>query len=221
VLAIALSGCFLKPGPPGIAGEAGAGDDVPPGGGPDGRPPDGGSLDVTGSRANYVFVTSAPITLLGGAMANQNLNRADSLCNQSAVNAQLFGHYLAWMSDSTVSGAADRLRAKLARGWITPTNVPVADTVDDIVASPTRMFNTPRIDEHMVDAVASNPGLEVATGTDANGMGDIANSMCFSGSIRVGRPAALAGWTDATVELCSTTTLRVYCFGYDFNVHVP
>ena len=221
MLAIALSGCFIKPDPPGIAGEAGAGDDVPPGGGPDGQPPDSGGSDGSAGRANYVFVTSTPITLLAGAMANQNLNRADALCNQSAINAQLFGHYLAWMSDDTVSGAADRLRAKLARGWISPNNVAVADTVDDIVASPTRMFSAPRIDEHMVDAVAANPGLEVATGTNSNGMGDTANSTCPAGSIRVGKPAVLATWTDGGTEFCSTTTLRVYCFGYDFNVHVP
>jgi hypothetical protein len=207
LLLIALTGCFIKPDPPGIAGDAS----------PDG----GGGDDGIPSRANYAFVSSGVINFVL-ADGITNLKHADDLCNVNAHHASppLLGSYVAWLSDRLPGpSASDRLRAKGARGWILPDGEPFADTVDDIASL--QLLGPLHIDENGNDVSLTLP--EIATGTGADGAVMFnQDASCSTNMIAVGDPSMVdASWTSTGYNMCTAPNLRLYCFGTDFNVHVP
>lgn len=171
----ATAGRFIKPDPPGIAGEAGAGDDADLTG--DGGPP----------RANYVFFTSGTFT---PNTPQTNLMRADAMCNLAAMQAmpQRYGHYVAWLSGNGVGEAAiDRLRAHHPRGWKLVNGELFADTVDDLANG--ILLGALHLDENGVDIAPGTNLVQVATGSDQHG-GDIigADVACSQGKIEIGDP---------------------------------
>jgi hypothetical protein len=213
VLAIALSGCFIKPDPPGISREAGVGDDAPS---------TGDSNDGTLSKqANVVFITS------GVFLPNDpssSLTRADQLCAQTAhlATPPIPGNFVAWLSGNGVGESAiERLRARNPRGWRLVNGDPFADTVDDIAAI--NIFTTPHIDENGVDVLTLGGAVQAATGSDRHGNDMVgADTQCSQGRIEIGRPiVADFSWSEAGYLLCSDTTMRLYCFQVDLQVHVP
>ena len=212
LIPIALTGCFIKPDPPGIAKDA-----SPDGGGGDSA----GGGDGIPSRANYAFVSSGVIQLvLSDGVAN--LNHADDLCNLSAHHASppLSGSYVAWLSDRSLgSSAADRLRATGARGWILPDGELFADTVDDVASL--QLLGPLHVDENGVDVSSTPP--QVATGTGADGAAVLdEDASCSTNKIRIGDPSMVdASWTTKDYNACTAPNLRLYCFGSDLNVHVP
>jgi hypothetical protein len=84
------------------------------------------------------------------------------------------------------------------------------------------MFGAPHIDGNGHDAVLADMSLQVATGTGADGKAIVgADADCFQGRIEIGSPRFVqSSWTDEGYVLCSATNLRLYCFGYDYNVPV-
>jgi hypothetical protein len=223
VLVIALSGCFIKPGPPGIAGEAGTGDDARSGDAPSGGGPDSGADGGTSSTANIVFITSGTFT---PDVPAQNLTGADALCNESAAEATppIHGNFTAWFSGNNPGEAAiDRIRVGNVRGWRLVDGTPFADTVDDIAAL--NIMSTPHLDENGHDVLSGAMIVQATTGSDMNGNDMVgADALCSQGRIEIGEPAIVSNkgmWSDAGHVGCSTTTLRLYCFQHDFNVHVP
>jgi hypothetical protein len=210
LLPIALTGCFIKPDPPGIAG-------------PDGGGGDGGG-DSPPSRANYAFVSSGVIDLVLSDGVT-NLKHGDDLCNTNASHATppLAGRYVAWLSDRPPGpSASDRLRQHNAAGWILPDGEPFANTVDDIESL--NLLNPLHIDENGTDVSVTTNLPVVATGTGANGAAVLnQDASCSTNKIEVGDPSVVdASWTDIGYDPCNVAVnLRVYCFGIDFNVHVP
>jgi hypothetical protein len=45
---------------------------------------------------------------------------------------------------------------------------------------------------------------------------------CSTNMVTVGDPSMVdASWTSTGYNACTAPNLRLYCFGTDFNVHVP
>ncbi len=203
LLALALAGCFVKPGAPGGA----AGD-----GGTDAR----GGGDAAGDTQaqaypNIMFVSAGVFTGLPLQLGGDT-----SFCGMAAQQAHLPGNWIGWLSDATYGNAADRLSAEpYARGWARPDGQPFADTVYDIVTG--NILNPPVIDENGHDVLLADPNVQVATGTLANGMIDSGHdASCGGAYIEVGSPAntTAGSWTDSGYAPCSATNLRIYCFSF-------
>lgn len=91
----------------------------------------GNGIDGANDRPNVAFVTSATTTGAFGGIAG-----GDAMCATAATSAGLPGEFVALLS-ITGSLAWDRLGT--SRGWIRTDGVPVADTIDDLIAGV--MFN--------------------------------------------------------------------------------
>lgn len=178
-------------------------------------PHDGGAVDsdaVIGVDAaepnNIVFVTSTLISpgSLGG------LQGADTVCAQRAIAGGLAGHYVAWLSTTTVN-AKDRLAG--ARGWVRRDGRPFVDTVDDLING--RILYPVRFDESGQDAVQS-ADASAATGTDSLGNATAFTCVDWTAtgpSVSGGRSdATYVSWTSNTSASCAQP-LRLYCFGTD------
>ncbi len=164
-----------------------------------------------GPQPNIVFVTSQPVPVSAGVVAE-----ADGLCAALAQDAGLPGEFVAWLSTTEV-GAIDRLRG--ARGWVRPDGRPFADRPADIVEG--RIFYPPVLDE--LGAEVRN--RRALTGTSAVGEA-AANCEDWTAvadiSVTRGDPGAtFSAWTTDGTQSCEDTqSLGVYCFGVDAAVPV-
>ncbi len=91
----------------------------------------GNGIDGANDRPNVAFVTSATTTGAFGGIAG-----GDAMCASAATKVGLPGEFVALLS-TTGALAWDRLGT--SRGWIRTDGVPVADTIDDLIAGV--MFN--------------------------------------------------------------------------------
>ena len=200
----AVAACLSKPGPPG-AGLPGDASGISDGGGGDGVGPVG---DAQPTR-NYVFVTSALFHPPQSALA------ADGVCTAAATAGHRVGYYVAWLSfEGSGLDAQNRVRDTSGHDWYTTEDTPFAANIDDVVGG--MLSDAPKYDEFGVDATIATPGVEVATGTTAQGNIDVMfDADCTAGSIAVGLPGHTdAAWTEYGVVPCATNGLRLYCFGY-------
>jgi hypothetical protein len=181
--------------------------------------PDGGPLPPDGAAIpmNYVFVTSTTVTpgTLGG------FGKADMECSARAIAAGLPGTYVAWLSQEA-PGISAVSRLGTARGWVRPDMLPVADTVEDLVAG--KLFYPPRLDEMGHDH--SDGSFAVVTGTEANGTATTSRT-CTSytttaGAATWGVPdATTVTWTNVgTPPLPCNADAHLYCFGIDHTFAV-
>jgi len=202
LVALVATGCFFEPPRP-LDPDARGG--MNPGDGPDGG---------LGS-ANYMFVSSTPFSIAAIPTAAERMMAADAHCQGLAFQAPqaspVRGHYYqAWVSTDLVN-AGDRLAMTGARVWLRPDGHLIARTVVDLTDG--SLDSAPLFDEN-VDMVGA--GVAVMTGTESSGLYSISNLGCGNGHVEVGLPTAMDGtWTDTGYQTCQTTTLRLYCLGYD------
>ncbi len=204
-LAACVAGCLAKPPPPA------AGRPFPdaPFVGADGGAADGGGADGGGGPHNVMFVTSAVFhPPLAAAVAN-------GFCTQGANEHGHPGSFVAWMSyESTGMRAIDQLRTPGGGHWVRTDGALFANSADEIVEG--MIANPPQYDEMGNDVLASDPSVEVATGTTAAGDIEIQrNGDCMNNAIEVGVPGATdSTWTEYGYSPCmGVTSLRLYCFG--------
>jgi hypothetical protein len=188
---------------------------------------DGGSGDgvIIGDgqgAANIVFATNmAYATSLGG------LAGADTICANTATSAGLTGHYVAWLSTSTVN-AASRLvvpgTSTPARGWVRRDGKPVADRISDLALG--TMYYPIRLDEGGTDLA---PGAhDVLTGTDSTGQLVTGYDQCLDWTVtgtahtfaEGDLPSTTQQWTQFSSNDC-TLSGHLYCFGVDATIPVP
>lgn len=195
-LAIAATGCLIKPGPPrGVASDASSS--------ADGRT---GSGDGSSAPVHYVFVTYG---VLGPPWDS---GRGAQFCGAQAQLAHLPGNFIPWLSFSNNVNAAAVLRSTGTIGWSLPNGTPFATTVDDLLTYPHALPLV--IDQFGHDVTVTDSNPQVATGTTATGYADAGTAAdCPSGSIEIGNPASTGGaWTEAGETTCSVAMLRLYCF---------
>jgi hypothetical protein len=174
---------------------------------------DGAAIDAP-TQPNIVFATSTVSTgNLGGLLG------ADAICNARAQAVPLRGHYVAWLSTSTVN-ARDRLGA--ARGWVRPDGLAFVDTVADLLAG--KILYVPRIDE--TGAIISDTTAPTMTGTRPDGTvtagATCGDWMSASNSQSRGAGLVYAGGGEWTVGWGGTCDQfqRLYCFGIDAQLPI-
>jgi hypothetical protein len=167
---------------------------------------DGGIDAAPTIPPNIVFVTSAFSSADLGGIAG-----ADAMCAAEAAANDLDGTYVAWLSTGFVD-ARDRLAD--ASGWVRPDGLPVAATVNDLVAG--RLLYPINI-----GADGAARAGNVWTGTDVAG-GLEPDSDCgawtvaASGTATAGRAGSgPVSWTANTSSIGCGRTGRLYCFGVD------
>jgi hypothetical protein len=172
------------------------------------------SVTATFSPANYVFVTST--TVVAGALAGMGVNgdpldAADTICNTRAAAGGLSGHYVAFLSTSTVNANS---RFGSARGWIRPDGKPFADLAQQ--AGSGAVLYPPRITEAKNDVSGST-----VTGLSGSVNGTFQNATCsdwtsLTGRSMAGDPSGSLWANDGSVANCSAA-FRLYCFGTDYS----
>jgi hypothetical protein len=173
---------------------------------------DAGGSASTGTRPNYMFVTSQRVDL-----RLRSLERADAHCSSAAADAGLPGDYRAWLSTDDVH-ARDRLGR--ARGWIRVDGAPFADTVDDLVAG--RIFNPPSVNERG-QTLSIDDVEPIATGTNPFGY-NMPGANCHNwtldgfeqypeGTLAGSPHGTTNSWTASYEVECEPS--RLYCFGVD------
>lgn len=170
----------------------------------------GDESDPLPLRPNIVFVTSLSFVpkSFGG------LEGADGKCNGLAAAAGLDGHFVAWLSTSTVD-AKDRLGS--ASAWRNTQNNPFADQPSELFGDE-QVYQPVRFDENG-DVVT---GL-VATGTSPSGVAAAENCNDWSsdsGSVALvtGEPTAgSALWTAAYDGSSCADQYHLYCFQIDHH----
>jgi hypothetical protein len=179
------------------------------GGAQDGDGGQGGDgTDPLPAPPNVVFVTSKKYVpkALGG------LEGADTQCNELAAAAGLDGHFVAWLSTSTVD-AKDRLGT--ASAWRNTQNNPFADQPSELFDEE-QVYQPIRFDENG-DPVT---GL-VATGTAPSGVAAAENcndwaSDSDSVALVTGEPTAGSTlWTAAYDGGSCADQYHLYCFQVD------
>lgn len=169
----------------------------------------GDQSDPLPVRPNFVFVSSKKYVpkALGG------LEGADTQCSELATAAGLDGHFVAWLSTSTVD-AKDRLGA--ASAWRNTQNNPFADQPNELFGDE-QVYQPVRFDENG-DAVT---GL-VATGTSPRGVAAAENcndwsSDSGSAALVTGDPTAgSALWTADYDGSSCAEQYHLYCFQIDY-----
>ncbi len=159
-----------------------------------------------GASPNVAFVSSL-------VTAFPDVTTADTTCGTLAMNAQLPGTFVAWVSSTGMDAVA---RLGSARGWVGTDGLPFVDKVSDLLAG--KIFYPLRHDELGNDV---GPAAEVATGTRADGSDD-AGFDCDGGAalVSVGYAgAAGADWTRSQTLNC-TTAMHLYCLEVDRDVPV-
>jgi hypothetical protein len=167
---------------------------------------------VTGTFGpqQYMFVTStttAPAQLGGVA-------GGDTICQNLANTAGLPGTYAAWLSDTKTNA-----NARIGKGgWVRVDGRPFIPLIDAITAKNRTVFYPPRIDESGNDV--SLDSVQVATGSDADGVVDTANTCSnytAEGNVSIGNAlGGSIGWTFSQVlrDGCSKSA-HLYCFRTD------
>jgi hypothetical protein len=169
--------------------------------------PDAGAQD---SEPNIVFVTSRDYAgELGG------LEGADAICNRHAMEANLPGTYVAWLSTAAID-ARDRLAG--AGGWVRTDGLPVAGSVDDLIAG--RIFYPPTLDEN-----GNFQDVGAWTGTQTNGAYDAGHGDCEGWTSA--RGTAMTGSAAGGFQVITTFVpwicrldFALLCFGIDRNARV-
>jgi hypothetical protein len=169
---------------------------------------------VVGGPYNYAFVTSR--TYLPGTLGG--LSGADAECQRLGSAAHLSGHFVAWLSTSTVDA---RSRLPTARGWIRPDGRPVADTLDSLISNgPIFPLQTDETGSDL--ALLGGVPHFVATGTDMNGnrvaitAGDW-NDATMAAQYEAGEASAASALWEADYHPPGTAPARLYCFADDFT----
>lgn len=195
-LAVAATGCLIKPKEPhGASADASTSADGRTGGG-----------DGSSAPPHYVFVTYG---VLGPPWDS---GRGAQFCGAQAQLAHLPGNFIPWLSFSTGVNAGAVLRSTNTIDWYLPNGTLFAATVDDLLAYPHALPLD--LDQFGHDVTMTDPNPQVATGTTPDGYADAGTAAdCPSGSIEIGNPAATDGtWTAANETTCSVAMLRLYCF---------
>jgi hypothetical protein len=157
-------------------------------------------------NANRVFVSRTATTGAVGGLAG-----ADQLCQQDAIDAELPGTYIAFLSISTFN-AIDRLQG--SRGWVRTDGAPVLDVYFELPNA--RVFNPP--DRDVAGAIAR---VSVWTGSTAVGTPSTFGTCSDWSTTAVnagigdsghGQPALLAG----SMGPC-TASHPLLCFGVGAN----
>ena len=175
-----------------------------------------GSDDASGTidgppQQNHVFVTS-------GVMSQPwDLGLATEFCGSQAGQAGLLGNFVPWLSYDIGAGdnAITRLRSEPnALRWHLTNGDLFATTPDDLITLPHALAL--KFDQFGQDVTIADPMAQVATGTAASGVysgGTPAN--CTAGKIEIGYAANTdASWTEGGYQLCSSASLRLYCFSF-------
>jgi hypothetical protein len=185
---------------------------------------------VSGGPYNYVFVTSQLYVPGSLAMSAAQmglpgpLDFADSECQRLAMAGHLPGHYIAWLSTTSIDA---RSRLGSARGWIRPDGRPFADSLTTLLIDG-RVLYPPILDEGKHDLTLAGgtglPSVIVATGTIDNGTraADTANDWTStSGKYNGGDALATTGYWDSGQVLSGQAPgqdrAHLYCFGTDFG----
>ncbi len=160
---------------------------------------------------NYIFATSQmyPVATFGG------LAGGDDICNTTAQAAGLPGHFVAFLSTSTVDA---KTRVGAARGWIRVDGKPVMDQLSTTLATG-QIFYSPSLDE------LGNPVVySVMTGTKPDGTAEV-GSTCSdytssSGYLAIGAAAYGAlNWLELGVNDCSGSH-PLWCLQTDYQTPV-
>ena len=163
------------------------------------------------TNANYMFVTSSPITFTSVT----NLGVADQHCNTLASAAGLPGTYMAWLSSASQS-IRNRFPSA-ARGWVRTDGKPFTDRFDDVLAG--KIFYPPNIDEtrqQYIGPVATGTGADGSPVETCNDLSGVPNVFVTMGSSDASRPH----WTRIDESQPCDRAHRLYCFGTDRNAEV-
>jgi hypothetical protein len=183
------------------------------------------STDITVSAqfdfVNYMFTLSTPVSGAIAPLTSDVQAAADNICKNAAGPAGLPGtKWAAWISTTSASASgAKNAHDKLtgARGWIRPDGLPFADQApngfNDAILYP------PNLDEnnHLIGA-----NQQVATGS-LGGMqsgGNCTDWSASSGAASGGEAWAGSGGWQNSYQFTACSSVRLYCFGTDYNTPV-
>jgi hypothetical protein len=123
------------------------------------------NVKVRGSAFNYMFLTSSTMNgeiakpaVAGVSLAVSAIDAANAICNAHAINANIPGKYIAWLSPVAFQSVSDKQGLKdlskrlgVASGWIRPDGKPVFHDAAAIAWStetPRYFFYMPLLDEN-------------------------------------------------------------------------
>ena len=162
---------------------------------------------ICSGPVNFAFVTSESYV----AQDVRTAAAADSICNELAMDGNLPGTYVAWLSTDTESA---RSRLGTANGWVRPDRRPFAVSQSSLLDFH-EIVHPLNMDENKVYSADDAP--PVMTGSTADG--DTA-AVCpelsgSGGSVRVGLSDRADGrWSFSESKPCADR-FRMYCFGVD------
>jgi hypothetical protein len=163
---------------------------------------------------NKVFVTTlayAPSSLGG-------LSGADNLCKNLATTAGLTGTYVAFLSASGTSTAANPLNASdrigNASGWVRTDGRPFANSKSDLLNG--KVFSAPRFSQSGADV----GNVQITTGTAFGGVysnqGDCTGYTTATGSMTLGDAVADSSmFINYGTAGCGNTNMHLMCVGID------
>ena len=178
----------------------------------DGGITDGSEGDASPDAAlpNVIFVSSKQFP--GGSLGG--LAGADTQCQMLAMNANLPGRFIAYLSTSTAS-ASDRTAG--ARGWVRTDGKPVADLASQLGAG--ELWYPITLDEN---GMPFDPTSPVATGSNGATCQDWTSSLSTDSNVGGYAAAGFVGFETYGGALTNCAqSFDLYCLQVSQNVPVP